>query len=101
VRAWGLLAAGGTLESIGWSSGEPALFPPYSTVGPAKRLSSFLIERPTAPDLAILVQLLADGALTVEIGWRGSWQRIHEAAENLADRRVTGKAVLDMTSSSV
>jgi NADPH:quinone reductase len=44
VAAWQLLAPGGNLQSIGWSSGEPAVFPPYSTVGPPKSLSSFLNE---------------------------------------------------------
>src|SRR5262249_38383242 len=29
VDAWGQLAPGGNLQSIGWSSGEPAVFPPY------------------------------------------------------------------------
>jgi hypothetical protein len=43
VAAWELLAPGGTLQSIGWTSGEPAVFPAYSTVGPPKSLTSFLI----------------------------------------------------------
>jgi NADPH:quinone reductase len=41
VAAWRLLAPGGSLQSIGWTSGEPAVFPPYSTIGPAKSISSF------------------------------------------------------------
>jgi NADPH2:quinone reductase len=40
VEAWHLLAPGGNLQSIGWTSGEPAVFDPYSTVGPAKSLST-------------------------------------------------------------
>jgi NADPH:quinone reductase len=96
VQAWSLLAPGGTLESIGWSSGEPAIFPPYSTVGSGKKLRSFLITGPPGRDLSTLAQLLADGILTVEIGWRGPMQQIHPAADALRDRLVNGKAVLDV-----
>ena len=39
VAAWELLAPGGSLHSIGWTAGEPAVFPPYSTVGPPKSLT--------------------------------------------------------------
>jgi len=41
VTAWELLAPGGSLQSIGWASGEPAVFPPYSTIGPPKSLTRF------------------------------------------------------------
>ena len=44
VAAWQLLAPGGSLQSVGWSAGEPAVFPPYSTIGPPKSLTSVLIE---------------------------------------------------------
>jgi NADPH:quinone reductase len=97
VHAWKLLAPGGTLESIGWSAGESAVFPPYSTIGPTKRLCSFLITGPPGPDLTTLARLVADGVLTVEIGWRASVQRIHEAVDAFHNRRVRGKVVLEMT----
>jgi NADPH2:quinone reductase len=96
VAAWQLLAPGGNLQSIGWSSGEPAVFPPYSTVGPPKSLSSFLNEGEAGADLATLVRLVADGSLDVEIGWRAPWERFAEAVEMLRGRRVNGKAVLDV-----
>jgi NADPH:quinone reductase len=96
VAAWELLAPGGSVQSIGWTSGEPAVFPPYSTVGPAKSLSSFLIGAGAGEDLATLVGLVADGRLTVEVGWRGPLGRVAEAAEALVARRVDGKAVLDL-----
>jgi hypothetical protein len=41
VEAWTTLAPGGVLQSIGWTSGEPAVLPVYGTVGPAKSLVSF------------------------------------------------------------
>jgi NADPH:quinone reductase-like Zn-dependent oxidoreductase len=98
VAAWNLLAPGGSLQSIGWTSGQPAVFPPYSTIGPPRSLRSFLIGREVGADLATLVQLLADGGLTVEIGWRGPWEQVAQAAEALVGRRVHGKAVLDLRS---
>jgi NADPH:quinone reductase-like Zn-dependent oxidoreductase len=95
VAAWELLAPGGCVQSIGWASGEPAVFPPYSTVGPAKSLTSFLIHGEAGAELATLVQLLGQGRLAVDIGWRGPWQQVAEAAKALRGRRVTGKAILD------
>jgi NADPH:quinone reductase-like Zn-dependent oxidoreductase len=95
VAAWELLAPGGNVQSIGWSSGEPATFPPYATVGPAKSLMSFLIDVTTAgPDLAELVAHLAAGTLDVEIGWQGDLADYAQAAEALRTRQVTGKAIL-------
>lgn len=98
VAAWGLLAPGGNLQSIGWSSGEPAVFPPYATVGPPKSLTSFLIDAGTAgADLAELVAHVAAGRLPVEVSWQGDLSRFAEAAALLRDRRISGKAVLSLT----
>ena len=47
-----------------------------------------------APDLALLVSLIADGSLTPWIGSERSWRDIADVAEQLRDRRVSGKAVL-------
>jgi NADPH:quinone reductase len=96
VAAWQLLAPRGSLQSIGWTSGEPAVFPPYSTIGPAKSLTSFLNEGSAAADLADLVRLVESGALPVEIGWRGPLERFADAADALRGRRVNGKAILDV-----
>ncbi|KAB1979170.1 zinc-binding dehydrogenase [Streptomyces triticiradicis] len=96
VAAWNLLAPGGSVQSVGWTSGEPAVFPPYATVGPAKSLTSFVIEGDAGADLAVLTELAAEGAVTVEIGWQGSWDRFNEAAEALRGRRIPGKAVLEV-----
>ncbi|CAL9575533.1 hypothetical protein SUDANB108_04952 [Streptomyces sp. enrichment culture] len=98
VAAWDLLAPGGSVQSVGWTSGEPAVFPPYATVGPAKSLSSFVIDSAAGADLAVLAGLAAEGALTVETGWQGPWDRFDEAAEALRGRRIRGKAVLEVTS---
>ncbi|WP_412079477.1 zinc-binding dehydrogenase (plasmid) [Streptomyces xanthophaeus] len=97
VAVWNLLAPGGSVQSVGWTSGEPAVFPPYATVGPAKSLTSFVIEGHAGADLATLAELAAEEALTVDIGWQGSWERFVEAAEALHGRRVSGKAILEVS----
>jgi NADPH:quinone reductase-like Zn-dependent oxidoreductase len=96
VAAWNLLAPGGSLQSVGWTSGQPAVFAPYATVGPVKSLTSFVIEGDTGADLTVLAELAAEGAVAVEIGWQGSWYRFDEAAEALRGRRIPGKAVLEI-----
>jgi hypothetical protein len=42
------------------------------------------------------VKFVAEGFLGVENGWRGTWDRIAEAVEALRQRRIRGKAVLDL-----
>ncbi|HET9255901.1 MAG TPA: zinc-binding dehydrogenase [Pseudonocardiaceae bacterium] len=95
IAAWDLVAPGGTLQSIGWTSGEPAQFPPYGTVGPAKSLVSFQAGVAFGADLAYLLDLLARGQLRVDVGWHGSWSRFDEAAAALLGRAVAGKALLN------
>ncbi|MFF0000138.1 zinc-binding dehydrogenase [Streptomyces avermitilis] len=97
VEAWNLLSPGGSVQSVGWASGKPAVFPPYATVGPAKSLTSFVIEGDAGADLAVLAELAAEGSLAVEIGWQGSWERFDEAADALRGRRVSGKAVMEVS----
>src|SRR4029079_10878198 len=64
--------------------------------GVRKRLEPFTVRTPFGPDLAYLVELLAAGGLDSQIGVRTSWNDVSEAAEALLDRRVAGKAVLDV-----
>ncbi|MFI6321181.1 zinc-binding dehydrogenase [Nonomuraea sp. NPDC050556] len=98
VTAWGLLKPGGTLISIGNASGEPAVFPAYSTIlmGPPRTLRTFGDVDDPAPDLAFLLDLVARGELSPQVGWRGSWERIREASDALLGRAVAGKVVLDV-----
>ena len=96
AAAWDLLGPGGSLQSIGWSSDEPAVFPPYATIGPPKSLTSFLIGGNIGEDLASLVELLDTGQLAVNSGWRGSWSHIGEVAEAMLNRALRGKATLDI-----
>ena len=97
VEAFGLLSLGGTVESIGCVSGQPAVFPPYATVGPKRSLVSFTLPASLSADLTTLIGLLADGRLTAEIGWRGPWERHDDAVAALLSRQVNGKAVLDVS----
>jgi NADPH2:quinone reductase len=100
VAAWRLLAPGGSLQSIGWTSREPAVFPPYSTIGPPKSLTSFLIDGAVAAELDTLVRLVEKGDLPVEIGWRGPMYKFADAAEALHGRRVNGKAIFEVIETS-
>lgn len=97
VAAWDLLGDGGNLQSVGWTSGEPAVFEPYSTIGPAKSLTAYLtVGEEVGPDLSTLLQLVERGSLQVPIGWRGPLHDYAAACEALRQRRVEGKAVLDV-----
>jgi NADPH:quinone reductase len=46
--------------------------------------------------LRTLVDLLAAGDLVVKVGWRGRWDQVSEAVSQMRDRKVNGKAVLDL-----
>ena len=94
VGAFALLKTGGKLYSIGGASLEPAVFPPYATVGPERQLISFTLGGAMADDLAYLVRLLAAGTLQVQVDWRGGWGRAAEAIHLLVGRKIAGKAVL-------
>jgi NADPH:quinone reductase len=94
VGAFGLLEAGGVLISIGAASGEPSVFPPYSTIGPPRTLMSFIMGPAVGGDLAYLARLVAAGELDPQIGWQGNWSQAGEAAEALLSGRVQGKAIL-------
>lgn len=101
-EAFALLEPGGSLQSIGAASGLPSTLDLESArcAGGAKRLEVFMVGTPDAPfgpDLAHLAALLAEGRLDPQIGWRGPWERVREAAGALLDRRVAGKAVLEVT----
>jgi NADPH:quinone reductase len=96
VAAWDLLAPGGSLQSVGWASGERAVFRPYATIGAPKSLTSFLIGGDVGADLATLVSMVQEHRLAVDIGWRGSWTDIHAAADAMLGRSLRGKAILDL-----
>ena len=94
VAIWGLLGEGGIVQCIGGTSRQEASFP--SLTGMQRSLNAFTKGPHSGADLAYLLQLMQQGQLQVDIGGRGSWTRIAEAADALFGRQVTGKAVLDV-----
>jgi len=99
VGALGLLGPGGVLVSIGAAADEPAVFPPFATVGGRRRLVCFSMSERIGADLAELVGLLAAGELDPQVGRRGDWSETPAVVEELRQRRVAGKAVLRVSGS--
>ncbi len=98
AEAFSLVADGGSAQSIGMASNQPTTidFEAERQIPGHRRLEPFTVRTPFAPDLAYLMNLLADGEIDPQIGLRTSWTDVSEAAEALLDRRVPGKAVLDV-----
>ena len=98
AEAFSLLDDGGSLQSIGMASNQPTTidFEVERRTGVRKRLEPFTVRTPFDRDLTYLVELLAAGELDPQIGLRTSWNDVSEAAVALLDRRVAGKAVLDV-----
>lgn len=99
AQAFGLLEGGGLLQSIGVASLEPSVidFEVQRLRVSGTRIEAFGVgSHPAAEDLGDLLELLRQGRLDPQIGWRGDWQRVHEAVQALRARNVNGKAVLDV-----
>ncbi|MFV2172759.1 zinc-binding dehydrogenase [Actinomadura sp. LOL_016] len=94
AEAFGLLEPDGVVQAIGMASREPTTidFEEARTRSARGRIENFNVGAPFGP----LVQLLEEGRLDPQIGWRGGWDRAPEAAEALLSRRLRGKAVLDV-----
>jgi len=91
--------ANGAVVVFGNSSGETTSigFADFRG-GQNARLQSFFSftsgpEEQFAPDLALLVSLVADKSLTPQTGPERNWRDIARVADELRDRRVGGKAV--------
>ncbi|WP_405538354.1 zinc-binding dehydrogenase [Streptomyces antimycoticus] len=102
VAAYDKLAAHGTLVSVGHVTGQPETFPfgaLYGNEGRHNRsiVTFYLLDRPDiGADLGWLAERVATGDLDPQITWRGGWDRAEEAVTALLDRRLHGKAVLDI-----
>jgi NADPH:quinone reductase len=100
AKAIKLVEPRGSVVVYGNSSAEPTTISFADFRGAANaRLQSFSYftseaEERFAPDLALLVSLIADGSLKPQIGVERDWREILEVAPQLRDRRVAGKAVL-------
>ncbi len=89
----------GTVVVYGNSSGEPSTIS-FQEFRPAQnaRIQSFFYftsgpEEMFAPELALLVSLIADGKLRPVIGIERNWSELATVAESLRGRQVAGKAV--------
>ncbi|GAA2342652.1 zinc-binding dehydrogenase [Streptomyces violaceusniger] len=102
VTAYDKLAAHGTLVSVGHVTGQPETFPfgaLYGNEGRHNRsiVTFYLLDRPDiGADLGWLAERVATGDLDPQITWRGGWDRAEEAITALTERRLHGKAVLDI-----
>ena len=99
AQAFGLLEEGGYAQAIGRACGEATTidFEEERRKGLSKSLQPFFVGPKFGPELAYLVELLTQGQIDPQIGWRGDWSRAAEAAADLFGRKINGKAVLDVT----
>ncbi len=99
AKAIQLVEAKGTIVVYGNSSTEPTTISFADFRGaPNARVQSFSYftsesEDRFAPDLALLVSLIADGTLKPRIGVERSWRDFAPVTEQLRARQVEGKAV--------
>ncbi|GAA2089618.1 zinc-binding dehydrogenase [Streptomyces albiaxialis] len=102
VAAHQRLAEGGTLVAVGHAPDLRESFPAGAFFGDGGRhdrtIATFYLPacHGLARDLTWLSAELAAGALDPQITWRGPWTRAAEPAEALLDRRLHGKAVLEI-----
>jgi NADPH:quinone reductase-like Zn-dependent oxidoreductase len=98
-QAFALLDEGGIAVSVGQASGRPTTidFEAERRRGPrGRRVEAFVVGLGMGPDLAVLLDLVAGGLLDPQIGRRESWLRFADVAQDLRDRRIVGKAVLEI-----
>jgi NADPH2:quinone reductase len=104
VDAFSTLEAGGVVVMVGRSAGTDAVFPPDAFVPTEGRhdrsiRTFFLFGDPAtdfSADLTWLAAEVAAGRLDPGISWRGPWTHHDDAAQALLNRRLHGKAVLDI-----
>ena len=103
VTAYDRLAEGGTLVAIGHATDQGEHFPFGAFFGDQNRHDRSVVTfflgaiRDLAPDLTWLAESVATGRLDAPIAWRGSWRDVEQATTLLLERRLHGKAVLDLS----
>lgn len=97
--AYGLLADGGTLISVGSASGQSTLinFEAARMAGRNNRIESFMARWPFGEDLQYALDLTGRGQLDAQVGYRDSWENLDAAIDALLGRRVAGKAALTVS----
>jgi NADPH:quinone reductase-like Zn-dependent oxidoreductase len=99
ARAIQLVEPKGTVVVYGNSSAEPTTISFADFRGaPNSRVQTFSYftseaEERFAPDLALLVSLVADGSLRPRIGVEENWRNLLVVADALRNRKINGKAV--------
>jgi NADPH:quinone reductase-like Zn-dependent oxidoreductase len=97
-----LIGRDGIVVLFGNSSGEDSTVSFGSFAGHARaKLYAFFVyesgEPPTfGADLALLAAEIAAGRLTPQVGLQASWRDLPAALESLRERRMEGKAVLEV-----
>ena len=96
---YALLEPGGGVQSIGMASREPTVidFEEARLRGGGTRIEAFAVGPRFGADLAFLVGLVAAGEIDPQIGWRGPWEKVADAAAALLSREINGKAVLEVS----
>ncbi|MHA3701038.1 zinc-binding dehydrogenase [Jatrophihabitans sp. YIM 134969] len=98
ARAYARLQPGGSAHAVGSASGAPFVF---DLEAERRRAGGTRLEITSrgdrsAGDLAVLVGLLAEGALDPHVGLRTDWSDHEAAVRALLARQVLGKVVLDV-----
>jgi NADPH:quinone reductase len=101
VAAYATLAPGATLVSVGRSSGADEHFPTGAIGGRGghdRAVTSFFLMgcADLRRDVEWLAAEVTAGRLDPQISWRGSWDDAAEAIAALLERRLHGKAVLEI-----
>ncbi|ACU38270.1 zinc-binding dehydrogenase [Actinosynnema pretiosum subsp. pretiosum] len=100
VEVWERVAPGGDVQLVGTASGQPAVFGPDAlfSIGEPKTVTTFCdVESAVTGELEVLLDLMARGRLSAEVGLRGHWDGVDGAVRALFAREVRGKVVLDVS----
>ncbi|ATE55657.1 zinc-binding dehydrogenase [Actinosynnema pretiosum] len=100
AEVWERVAAGGDVQLVGEASGEPVVFAPGAlfAIGEPKTVTTFCdVDSAVTGELEVLLDLMARGLLSAEVGLRGDWAGVDGAVRALFAREVRGKVVLDVS----
>lgn len=96
LEAFQLLDDNGVVLSVGASSNEPTIFPPYSTIGARRSLESLWDLTSFGSDLHYLLGLASRGQLALLDGERDTWTNIAQVGARLAAAPTASRALLSV-----